>query len=151
MTTNGFPAASHRRTRRIALFWRLAKSISWACAAVAAVGLAICLAGIPLRNQAISRFGGGLISVVFVPITFWFFVLLVGLLRGFHQNLKRATAPIPSLQEIDRQLRLEGHEPTLQEVLAVEAHLRSRRNEAALAAGVIFLGLHEAARTSRGK
>ena len=154
MTTHTPSAAPHGQARRRAPFWRWAKAISWACIAIALVGLVICIADYgegEFRNQAVGRFGADLITAVFVPIFFWFIVLIVGLLRGFHQNLKTATTPIPSLQEIDRQLRLEGYQPSLQDLLAVEAHLRAQRNEAALAAGVIFLGLHEAARTSRGK
>lgn len=143
-----------RRSGWKATFWRWAVVVTWVCAITAVIGLVIAIAdfnGTDFRNQSVGRFGSGLICAIFIPAFFWPPVGLGALLWGFHKNLQTAAAPIPSLQQIEWQLRQEGYEPSLQDLLAVEAHLRSRRNEAALVAGAIFLGLHEGERISRGR
>jgi hypothetical protein len=85
------------------------------------------------------------------PGLFWLAVFFCSILWFGHQNIREATQPIPSLDQIDRELRLAGYTPTMQDLLAVEARLKSERNEAALLAGGLIVGLHVAARQARGK
>jgi len=53
--------------------------------------------------------------------------------------------------ETDAELRAEGYNPSLQDVIAVEQHLKSERNEVALIAGGLIVGLHVMARQANGK
>ena len=60
---------------------------------------------------------------------------------------RQTLKPIPTPAEIHQQLWYElGREPSLDEVFAVEAHLKSERNEAAITLGAVLIGLHLAAK-----
>ena len=82
---------------------------------------------------------------------YWFCAVVFCIVRSFHREMSKALKPIPSLQEIEQQLRAEGYDPSLQDVIAVEQQLKSERNEAALTAGAIYLGTKLAARQASGK
>jgi hypothetical protein len=80
-------------------------------------------------------------------IGYWFAVGSLWFIRFVWRLADQAGEQIPSLQEIDAQLRSEGHDPSLQDVLAVEQHLRSHRNEALIGLGALYVGT----RAMRGK
>ena len=82
------------------------------------------------------------------------FVLLYScgaVLYFFHKNLEVAFEPIPSPAEIEHQLRLEGYNPTLSDVMAVHQMLVSRRNQAAAGAALTFGAIHVMNRQASGK
>jgi len=54
--------------------------------------------------------------------------------------------PVPSLAEIDAQLRIEGYDPSIADVVAMHQDLTSQRNEAAFFAGALVVGPHLLAR-----
>ena len=80
---------------------------------------------------------------------FWILVGFFAIIWSAHRAVGEAVKPIPSLQEIESQLRQEGYNPSLQDCLAVEARLKSNRNEAIVVAGAIILGTNLAARQAR--
>ncbi len=59
--------------------------------------------------------------------------------------------PIPDLTAIDQQLRAEGYDPSIADVVAVHQHLTSQRNEAAFLAGALVIGPQLLARQAQGK
>jgi hypothetical protein len=102
-------------------------------------------------QSASSTFWSNAFQVTLVSLGLLVILYVVGgILWHFDRNLKVAVAPIPSIAEINNQLIAEGYQPTLQDCLAVEEHLKSERNEAAVTAGVIFAGLKLGAYQSRG-
>ena len=101
--------------------------------------------------QLVNTVSGVLMAPVFVMAFIWVLVIIGGILWSVHTNLRVAVKPIPSLAEIDAQLRAEGYNPSIQDVIAVEQHLKSERNEAALIAGGLIVGLHVMAREAKGK
>ena len=102
------------------------------------------------HSQFVNTVSGVLIAPVFVMAFIWVLVIIGGILWSIHTNLQVAVKPIPSLAEIDAQLRAEGYNPSIQDVIAVEQHLKSERNEAALIAGGLIVGLHVMARQAKG-
>jgi hypothetical protein len=103
------------------------------------------------HSQFLNTVSGVLIAPICVMAFIWLFVVIIGMLWGIHTNLKVAVKPIPSLAEIEAQLRAEGYNPSIQDVIAVEQHLKSERNEAALLAGGMIVGLDLMARKANGK
>lgn len=78
--------------------------------------------------------GLGVIVVYWVlAYTFWY-------LRLAHRTTQAVLKDIPTLQEIDWQLRQEGYNPTIQDCVAIEQHLKSERNENAVLLGAILIG-----------
>ncbi len=103
------------------------------------------------HNQFVNTISGVMMAPVFVMAFIWVLVIIGGILWSIHTNLQVAVKPIPSLAEIEAQLRAEGYDPSIQDVIAVEQHLKSERNEAALIAGGLIVGLHVMARQANGK
>ena len=86
-----------------------------------------------------------------VEVAFWF---LAGMGAYFHlvrQTTREAMQPVPSLAEIDQQLRAEGHDPSIADVVAMHQYLTSQRNEAALLTGVLVIGPQLLARQAQGR
>lgn len=83
--------------------------------------------------------------------TYWLWVFLIRWIRFTTGMVGEAAKPIPSLHEIDAQLRAEGYEPTLQDLLLVEQRLKSERNESAVLAGGSLIAMRSAARQANGK
>ena len=136
--------------------WRLlVKATVWSVIALV-VGIVLTLLngenanGNP-HSQFLNTVSGVLLVPVFVVAVIWLFVIIIGMLWGIHTNLRVAVKPIPSLAEIEAQLRAEGYNPSIQDVIAVEQHRKSERNEAALLAGGMIVGLHLMARQANGK
>jgi hypothetical protein len=71
---------------------------------------------------------------------------------GAPKSAKAAFSPVPSLQEIDQQLRQEfpGCEPSLADLIAVESRIKSERNEAAVFTVGLLIGVHWAALQTQG-
>jgi hypothetical protein len=135
--------------------WRLlVRSTVWSILALVA-GIVLTLVNAGQNGNPHSRFlntvSGLLIAPVFAVALIWVFVIIIGMLWSIHTNLQVAVKPIPSLGEIEAQLRAEGYNPSIQDVIAVEQHLKSERNEAALLAGGMIVGLHLMARQANGK
>jgi hypothetical protein len=72
-------------------------------------------------------------------------------LRLVWQVTDDALRPIPPLTEIDQQLRAEGYNPSIADVVAMQQHLTSQRNGAALTAGALVIGPQLLARQAQGK
>lgn len=104
---------------------------------------------LPFKVSALIGGAGMVLFGVALFVLFWgaFFQAAV----GFWHNANHAIAPIPSVQEIANQLQAEGYSPTLQDVLAVEQHLKSERNESALAAALFVGVVHELPRIAKGQ
>jgi len=66
-----------------------------------------------------------------------------------HTNLQVAVKPIPSLPR-SMPSSGEGYNPSIQDVIAVEQHLKSERNEAALIAGGLIVGLPRHGQEAKG-
>lgn len=62
--------------------------------------------------------------------------------KGIGNALVTAARPIPSPAEIELQLRLEGYEPSLQDVLAVHQLYVVQRREAETLVGIALGGLY---------
>jgi hypothetical protein len=66
------------------------------------------------------------------------------------QGLHQAMEPIPEPVQIEAQLRAEGYNPSLSDVMAVRQMFVQRRNEGLLVAGIGFGGLYLAHREMHG-
>jgi hypothetical protein len=55
-----------------------------------------------------------------------------------NRTLNEALKPVPTLAEIELELRSEGYNPSIADVVAFEQHLKSERNEALLTAGALI-------------
>jgi hypothetical protein len=99
---------------------------------------------------------GGTALAVFLGFwacrAYWFQYKLI---RGAFSEVAVASMPIPTPVEIELQLRREGHNPSLSDIAAVHQMLSSRRNEAAVNAGVTLGGLylinHHTSQVSKGQ
>lgn len=58
---------------------------------------------------------------------------------------------MPSLAQIDQQLRAGGYNPSVADVVAMHEYLTSQRNEAAFFAGALVVGPQLLARQAQGK
>lgn len=82
----------------------------------------------------------------------WPFVMVMYCyLRSFNKIMDVAMEPLPSLAEIDAQLRAEGYEPSIADCVALHQYLTSQRNEAAAVAAGIVIGSQVLARQAQGK
>jgi hypothetical protein len=134
--------------------WRLLIRATWISVLALAIGIVLALLNTnhgSARSQVLSVMVGVLVAPIFIMVVIWMLVILGGIFWSIHTNLKVATKPIPSLAEIDARLRAEGYDPSLQDLMAVEQHLKSERNEAALIAGGLIIGLQAMARQAKGK
>jgi hypothetical protein len=86
----------------------------------------------------VTGWGKGLIVIVL----FWIAALCFCIFRSVWGLIGEATVQIPSPAQIEQQLRAEGYNPTLQDVLAVEQHLRNNRNDALIGVGALWLALN---------
>ena len=86
-----------------------------------------------------------------VLIGYWFCAAIFLWLRGMHRLGNEAHAPIPSLAEIERQLRAVGYDPSIADCVAIEQHLKSERNEKAVVYGALLIGGLAAGRVANGK
>lgn len=88
-------------------------------------------------------------------VGYWVLVVVLKLAWAYHRAVQRTVdvmiKPIPSLPEIAAQLRAEGFDPGIQDVIAVEQHLKSQRNEAAVMLGALVIGPQLLARQAQGK
>jgi hypothetical protein len=125
-------------------FWITAVVASLACGAAGLIEFATADPASKTVNYAGTYLLGGVVG-------FWMLVLFCGFLWTTDRALKVATKRIPSVQEIELQLRREGFDPSLQDVLAVEAHLKSNRNEGIVLAGALVLGAVALGRQASGK
>jgi hypothetical protein len=72
-------------------------------------------------------------------------------LRLIWQTTGEAMKPVPSLAEIDQQLRVEGHDPSIADVVAMHQYLTSQRNEPLLTAGALIAIPQVLHRQAQGK
>jgi hypothetical protein len=86
-----------------------------------------------------------------VLVVFWVLVGMGAYLRLVWRTTGEAMKPIPTLAEIESELRQAGYNPSIADVVALHQHLRSERNEAALLAGALVIGPQLLARQSQGK
>ena len=86
-----------------------------------------------------------------IVVGFWFLAGLGYYLRLVWRTTGEAMKPIPSLAEIDQQLRAKGYDPSIADVVALHQYLTSQRNEAAFFAGALVIGPHLLARQAQGK
>jgi hypothetical protein len=86
-----------------------------------------------------------------VLVAFWLMVGMGAYLRLVWRTTGQAMKPVPSLAEIDQQLRAEGYDPSIADVVALHQHLTGQRNEAAFLAGALVIGPHLLARQAQGK
>lgn len=145
-----------RKVHSHTLLWRFSGWLTLICVVGAVVGAVVALASwqrnvppSPVLTFAINT----IVGCVAVLAFYWLFAILFLFLRTVHRNAKVAFAPIPTLQTLDAQLRQEfpGCQPSLQDLLAVEARIKSERNEAALVTGGMLVGIHLAGRVASGK
>jgi hypothetical protein len=105
----------------------------------------------PLLYPIAHRATIGLGVAVVILVMFWFLVGLGWYLRLVWRAIGEAMKPIPSLAEIDQQLRAEGFDPSIADVVALHQYLTSQRNEAAFFAGALVLGPHLLVGQASGK
>jgi hypothetical protein len=86
-----------------------------------------------------------------VLAVFWFLVGMGAYLRLVWQTTGEAMKPVPTLAQIDQQLRAEGYTPTIADVVAMHQYLTSQRNEAAFLAGALVIGPQLLSRQAQGK
>ena len=82
---------------------------------------------------------------------YWLILGMIWYLRAIWVSFHQATVPIPSLQEIDAQLRQEGFNPSIADCVAVEQHLRANRNEAFLVNAALVFGPTLLAKQAQGR
>ena len=75
-----------------------------------------------------------------VLAVFWLLVGMGAYLRLVWQTTGEAMRPIPSLAEIEMELRQAGYNPAIADLVALHQHLTSQRNEAAFLAGALVIG-----------
>jgi drug/metabolite transporter (DMT)-like permease len=92
-------------------------------------------------------FGVGVVTLV----VYWASVATFFYVRLVCRATDAAVAPIPSLAEIELQLRAEGYSPSIADVVAIEQHLKSQRNEAALTAAALVIGPQLLAKQAKGQ
>ena len=73
-----------------------------------------------------------------VMVLFWFLVAMGAYLRLVWRTTGEAMKPVPSLAEIELELRRVGYKPSIADVVALHQHLTSQRNEAAFLAGALI-------------
>lgn len=86
-----------------------------------------------------------------VLVVLWLLVGMGAYLRLVWQTTGEAMKPIPSLAEIDQQLRAEGFDPSISDLVAMHQHLTGQRNEAAFFAGALVIGPQILARQAQGR
>jgi hypothetical protein len=82
---------------------------------------------------------------------FWVAMFFVAIMRTGHRAICVATRPIPTLDEIGRELTLRGYTPSFQDCATAQAILKSERNEALVVAGGLIVGAHLLGRQAAGK
>jgi hypothetical protein len=121
---------------------------------ICGVIIVITVAGSPGGDpyRATSWKGTSFTLAGFVLFVYWVAVGTHWVVNKFiWPNVETAITPIPSPVEIELQLRREGYDPTLQDVAAVHQMLSSRRNEAAVAAGLTLGAAYLMHRNLQGK
>lgn len=101
----------------------------------------------PIAHSATVVLGIALLILV----GFWFLVGMGCYLRLVWRTTGEAMKPVPSLAEIDQQLRAEGYVPSIADCVALHQYLTSQRNEAAFFAGALVIGPQLLAQQARGK
>jgi hypothetical protein len=136
--TRGFREAFWHRARRLT-FWTL-------------VGLIVTAIGAHrINNYSIAHASTlALVWAVGILAGFWCLVGVGYYLRLVWQVTAEALKPIPSLAEIDQQLRAEGYSPSIADVVAIEQHLKGQRNESLLTFGALVIGPQLLAREVEG-
>ena len=86
-----------------------------------------------------------------VLVAFWLIVGMGAYLRLVWQTTGEAMKPVPSLAEIDQQLRAEGFDPSISDLVSMHGYLTGQRNAAALFAGALVIGPQVLARQAQGK
>ena len=97
--------------------------------------------------QNTNLFGIGLV----ILCGYWIPVAAFLYIRTVCRVTDQALASIPSLAEIELQLRREGYDPSIQDVVAVEQHLKSERNQSIVVLGALVIGPQLLARQARGE
>jgi hypothetical protein len=140
------------RPRRSFRFW------FWRCAQIWTVlSLVVCVIAFigasssPPQSPA-NLFWNQVTFCAILPVgLFWIVAWFFPFLFAFHENVKVAVKPIPSLQEIEQQIVLAGYTPTLQEVLLVEQRLKSERNTAVAVSAGLIVATYAGARIAKGE
>ena len=143
-----------RKVHSHSFLWRFSITLTSLCLIGAIVGAVVAVASWRHNPAAPPSPAVNLIVLCAGVLAFdRLFAILFLFVPAVHRNAKVALQPIPSLQEIDQQLRLEfpGCQPSLQDLIAVEARIKSERNEAALVTGGLLIGIHAAGRVASGK
>ena len=86
-----------------------------------------------------------------VLVVFWLLVAMGAYLRLVWQTTGEAMKPVPSLAEIEVELRQAGYDPSIADLVAVHQHLTSQRNEAAIIAGALVIGPQLLAQQAKGE
>ena len=84
-------------------------------------------------------------------VVFWLLVGMGAYLRLVWRTTGEAMRPVPSLTEIELELRRNGYDPSIADVVAMHQYLTSQRNEAAFLAGTLVIGPQLLARQAQGK
>jgi hypothetical protein len=82
------------------------------------------------------------------------FCLLVGMGAYFRlvwRTTGEAMKPVPTLAEIELELRRGGYDPSIADVVAMHGYLTSQRNEAAFLTGALLIGPQLLAMQAQGK
>lgn len=82
---------------------------------------------------------------------FWLLIGMGAYLRVAWRTTGEAMKPVPSLAEIELELRKAGYNPSIADVVAMHQYLTSQRNEAAFVAGALIIGPQLLARQAQGK
>jgi hypothetical protein len=101
----------------------------------------------PLANRATIV----LVVALGVLVAFWLLVGMCAYVRLIWRMMDEAVKPNPSLTAIDQQLRAEGHDPSIADVVAMHQYLTSQRNEAIVVTGALVIGPQLLARQARGR
>lgn len=149
------------------MFKKLSKIVLWVSGGLFAIGLlapSAVILHISASDYVNCRNGNctqGFFGVHFIQASLFLFfgwwLIAGGIALGvkYHRAVQGAVddaiRPIPTLGEIDQQLRAEGYVPSVQDCIAVEQHLKSNRNEALLTVGALTLGVQALSRTAQGK
>jgi hypothetical protein len=99
------------------------------------------------QNFQVNWLTFGIVSFV----AYWVLVAAFLYLRACNRQISVAMKPIPDLAQIEAQLRAEGYNPSIADLVAMHQHLTSQRNEAALVAGALVMGSQILARQAQGK
>lgn len=109
---------------------------------IVGAGIIICIAG-GASNGYLTLLGAAMVCSPWIYFFRW-------LIKVQSAALDQAMRPIPDPAQIDAQLRAEGYDPSIADVMALHRYLVQQRNEGLLVTGGILLGSHYLANRARG-